>query len=700
MAKKKITTILKKLPHSPGVYLMKGEDEKIIYIGKAKDLAKRVKQYFRPNYEHSSRTKKLIEKAEDLEFIEVDTELEATILEHTLIKDHQPKYNVIMKDGKNYSYIKITKEDFPRIQIVRTVKKDNATYIGPKTAGHKVQETFKVLKKIFPFRHCGLNIACTDDAKKVEVTNKVIKYPCLDHYIKRCAAPCIGNISKEDYAKIVEGVVNFLKGNGEGVISSLENKMNEYANAKNFEKAAKERDKIEKVRSILEKQKISDPNQSDKDVINYCILRENAYFNLFQIRGGKLIGQENFILAARDSEDKTEDKEVLESFLHQYYNIATDIPPEALIPHEVEEPPKEIKLVIPQKGVKIKLLEMSLKNALIYADRNKPSWQEESELTIKATEDLQKTLGLKEFPKRMECYDISHLSGTDTVGSMIVFEKGVPKKDHYRKFKLRTVDNKPDDYKSMEEVLTRRLQKIAQQVHFKDYLFKKARKKDWAFITKHTGKMQDKTGINFFVLEKDKKVFGCVGIYEHSAKVSELRKLFILPKFRGSTRGYKLLSEAIKKAKSKRVYGLCNQSLRDYYALFGFEEIKKIPDELQVHHKICEKTHKDTPVAIAFDKMKHKDDASFTSIPDLILIDGGKGQLSAGTKVLTALDLNIPVISLAKQFEEIFVPWKKDPIILDRTTEALKLLQRMRDEAHRFAIDYNKNLRTKRFRNK
>lgn len=708
---KKIKKILANLPQTPGIYKMIDGEGKIIYIGKAKDISKRVKQYFQKDYQHSSRTRKLIENIENIEAIGVDSELEAMILETNLIKQFQPRYNILMKDDKNYVYIKITNEDFPQIQIVRKIEKDRAKYIGPKTAAHKIKDTFKFLKKIFPFRHCTLGIESLG-GEKVKITKKTIKYPCLDYYIKRCAAPCIEKCSKEEYSRIIQNVKDFLEGKGENILKTLKEQMQDYAIQKKFEKAAKIRDKIKKIKEILEKQKVDDHTQENKDIINYCTTHGRAYFNLFQIRDGKLIGQENFILQSHSeaassgrsvgeaqklkAEDNVnlESQEILSSFLKQYYSIATDIPPEILIPHEAEKIPK-IKMIIPQKGTKNKLLEMSLKNAQIFADRNKPSWQEESELTKKAAEELQELLKIKEPLKRIECYDISHLSGTSTVGSMIVFEKGIPKKDHYRKFQIRTVIEKPDDYQSMGEVLQRRFSKISQEIQHKDYKFKKAGKKDKKFIKKHNKVNFDKEKKPFYILEKNKKTVGFVSIDEHSDKVSEIRNLWLHKKERGKKLGYKILKGIIAKAKAKRVYALCKKELKDYYALFGFEEIKKVPEELEERYKYLTKKF-DTAFPMVYDKNKHKPDKSFNQIPNLVIVDGGKGQLGVAEKVFNELNLQIPHVALAKQLEEIHCPGLTNPIILQSNNDALKLLQRARDEAHRFAISYNRNLRSKR----
>ncbi|MDA1060914.1 MAG: excinuclease ABC subunit UvrC [bacterium] len=528
---KDIQKIIGHLTKSPGIYKMLDKEGKVIYIGKANNIQKRVKQYFKKGYSHSSRTQKLVEKIADIKAISTDTELEAIILETNLIKQFQPKYNILMKDDKNYVYIKITQEDFPRIQIVRKIEKDGAKYIGPKTAAHKVKETFKVIKKLFPFRHCGLDIEMIQENPEgkddnVKVTNKVLKYPCIDYYIKRCIGPCIGKCSVNKYREIVNNAEKFLEGKADNVLKSLYEEMKQLAKDQKFEKAAKLRDKIKKVEDILERQKVSDPNQEDKDIINYCITHNKAFFNLFQIRDGKLIGQENFILNAQEIEE-SESKEALEAFIKQYYLIATDIPKEILISHELENKKEtekfiseqrqgKAKIIIPKIGDKNKLLEMSLNNARIFADRNKASWQEESEFTKKAVEELQKLLKIPEPLKRIECYDISHLSGTDTVGSMIVFEKGVPKNKFYRKFKIRTVRAKPDDYKSMEEVLKRRFLKIAQAIAHKDFSFKKARIKDFEFIKSKNKIDPDKTDRTLYILEKDKEIKGFIEYKEFS----------------------------------------------------------------------------------------------------------------------------------------------------------------------------------------
>lgn len=653
------------------------EEGRVIYIGKAKELNKRVKQYFQNNYQHSTRTKIMVAKIQNIEVIATDTELEATILESTLIKQLKPKYNVIMKDDKNFVYIRITDEDFPRIQIVRAIEKDGAKYIGPKTAAHKVKETLKLLKKLFPYRHCGLGIEFIKEGKEkyeVKVTKKIIKYPCLDYYIKRCQAPCIGKCSPEEYKENIKSIEKFLEGKGQESIEILKNRMNKLASNKEFEKAARLRDKILKVESILEKQKVSSVEQSNVDVINYCIAQGLAYINLFQVRDGKLIGQENFTLKAESLEEN--DPEILKSFLKQYFEIAADKPKEVLVPHEIIDQAEVeneygIKIIVPLIGTKTRLLEMSLKNALIYAEKSKPTWQNESENTKKDAEELQKTLKLEKFPKRIECYDISHLSGTDTVGSMIVFKNGAPENKMYRKFKIKTLDNKPDDYKSMEEVLTRRLSKISPKMEDKGIKLKKTK---------------DNTILE---LVDEKEKLAEIKYNEIDEKLTYISPPTIITKKEKEIIQNIIIKKTLEKLKPKRIYIVCKENEVDEFLKLGFDEINKTPEKIKL---------KKGERVLVYDKPKHKQDESFSQIPDLIIIDGGKGQLTAATNILKKFNINVPYISLAKRLEEIFTPESKTPIILESNNAALRLLQRARDEAHRFAITYNQDLRSKRIK--
>ncbi|PKL36858.1 hypothetical protein CVV38_03105 [Candidatus Peregrinibacteria bacterium HGW-Peregrinibacteria-1] len=709
--KKQIKELVSKAPHAPGIYKMIDQENLVIYIGKAKDLKKRLTQYFKPGYEHSTRTKKLLEKMKRVDITEVDSELESIILESNLIKQFRPKYNILLKDDKSFVYIRISKEQFPRIHVVRNPKKDKAKYIGPKTQAGTVKDTLKFLKKIFPYRHCALGIELIEDAtpgkNKVIVTNKVIKYPCLDYYIKRCVGPCTGNTTIQEYQTIVAGVENFLLGKPGDIIAVLEKQMLAEATNKQFEKAAKTRDKITKIRDITEKQKVETFNDENQDIINYCIIQNKAYFNLFQIRSGKLIGQDNFILTAEEIEENTESPEVLEAFITQYYELSDSIPSEIIIPHPLENQKQiiekmtlsadyKVSITVPQMGKKSKLLDMSLKNAQIYADRKKFNWQEESQLTEKAADSLQKILNIKTKLKRIECYDISHLSGTDTVASMVVFINGVPAKEHYRQFKLRTVKNKPDDFKSMEEVLYRRLLKIASTQHLKNLKLGKALKRDTPTLIENGFKIDQDgyTQLTYKDTTAENKIVAIIEFKNISEKNSQITKLWSTPENALQLQA-DLIRNATKKSKSNRFYIQFTPKEKEHLLKIGFEEIKKFSPHIS--DKLEDSDNTDPTNYLVYDKVKHREDASFSQNPDLIVIDGGKGQLKSATTVLNQLKLHdIPHISLAKRLEEIFIPNESASIILPKSEEALQLLQRARDEAHRFAITFNRKLRSKR----
>jgi len=722
---KKIKTVLKNLPDKPGVYKMIDSGGRVIYIGKAKNLKKRVGSYFQKTKTFSTRTQKLVENVDDISYTVVNSELEALILELNLIKELRPKYNILLKDDKNYVYIKITKEDFPRIQIVRKIDDRKATYFGPKTSKAKVEKTFQMLKKVFHFRHCNLDIEALEDKNKqlqVKVSHETIKYPCLDYYIKRCSAPCIANISKEEYNEAIENIKRFFEGHHDEIIKNIKKQMMELATNKEFEKAARLRDTLQSIESILERQSISDPNQEDKDIFNYVIEAGKAFFNLFQIREGKLINQENFAVQAASVTDEDEDAkaELLSSFLEQYYEKTTNIPKEILIPHEFqeqdeledylsEEKGRKVKILIPQKGQKNKLLELSLKNAKIFADRNRASWKEEGDEKKNILKDLQVLLNLPKEPKRIECYDISHLSGTDTVASMVVFENGVPKNSDYRRFKIRTVGkalNDIDDFKSIAEVISRRASYIGE---IKDeFLIRKGKKTDENQLGKEFK--------NYYIVttkEKSKeKICGQLMLKKYS-QYERISRFEIDPQYRGARLGQRLLKYTLKHAKTKRIYINCKLSLANYYEEVGFQQVQKIPKEIEESLKGIECTPEPpetqgslaTPGPIqtektlwyAYDRSRLRD-KSFESKPDLIVIDGGKGQLSAAVEVIEKYNLKTPIISIAKREEEIFVPSSKKPIVLEKTDEMLKLIQRLRDEAHRFAITFNRDLRGKKLK--
>ena len=528
------------LPHSPGVYIMKDAKGKIIYVGKAISLKNRVTQYFRHNSSHSPKVRAMVARIEDFETILTGTEVEALILECNLIKKHRPKYNISLKDDKTYPYLKVTtNEPFPRVHITRKVQRDGAKYFGPYTNVTALHESLKLLKRLFPIRSCRRM-----DAKR----------PCLEHHIKRCLAPCAGKISQADYQLMVDEVLMFLEGRTEQVEKNLEKRMGQAAEQLEFEEAGRLRDQLLAVRKISEKQRIV-TGVGDQDAIGMARSAIGVCVQIFYVRSGKMVGRDHFLL---DGSEEETDEALLTAFLKQYYNQATFIPREVLLPMEIseqnlleewlgEQKKTKVLLMVPKRGTKRDIVEMAIGNAeKALADESTRIQQSEAQ-TIGAVKELGEYLGLVHPPTRMECFDISHIQGSETVASMVVFEDGSPKKSDYRRFKIASAEGKPDDFKSMREVTTRR---------------------------------------------------------------------------------------------------------------YGKKDVE---------------------------------------LPDLIIIDGGKGQLSSALEIIRgAGHLMVPVVGLAKRFEEVFVEGQSEPVILPRNSQALYLIQRIRDEAHRFAITYHRSLRNKR----
>ena len=516
---------LKTLPEEPGVYLMKDIRGKIIYVGKARVLKNRVRQYFQSNKNHGAKVKAMVAKIADFETIVTATEVEALILECNLIKKYRPRYNISLKDDKSYPYLKLTlAEDFPRIVLTRRVIQDGSRYFGPYTSGLAVKETLQLLKKIFPLRTC----------------KTFAKRPCLEFHIKRCVAPCANKISREDYMHFVKDAEKFLEGRTAQIEREISNRMDEAAEALNFELAARLRDILAAIRKVTAKQKIV-TDSGDVDAIGLARLEGETCAQIFFIREGKVTGRENFLLNGTDDEP---DDKILTEFIKQYYSRARISATEILLPAQLADDDLKIlsewlgaKLITPKRGVKRSLVEMATENAI----RN-------LELGMRnevALEELKNFLNLPRLPKRMECFDISHIQGSETVASMVVFENGSPDKKSYRRFKIRSTEGKPDDFLSMREVTSRRY-------------------------------------------------------------------------------------------------------------------------------------------------------SATDNLPDLIVIDGGIGQLNSALEIIRGAGHTVPVVGLAKQFELIFVEGSPVPVELPKDSQALKLMQRIRDEAHRFAITYHRKLRRKR----
>lgn len=540
---------LKHLPDKPGVYLMKDENGQIIYVGKARSLKSRVRSYFRGRKHQPVKVQAMVEKIADFEYIVTDTEVEALILECNLIKKHRPRYNINLKDDKHYPYLKVTvNETYPRVVVTRSMKKDGAKYFGPYTQAGAMRETLKLLKKLFPIRSC----------KQPTVDGK--SRPCLNAHIKRCLAPCSGEVTPEEYREVVNELILFLEGKQERLVERLRERMEAAAVRLEFEKAAELRDQLQAVEKVMAKQKIISYGQEDQDIIAFARGFNEACVQVFFVRQGKLLGRDHFFLKVTEEMTRTE---IMTAFIKQYYSRVERPPREILLQEPVEEQElleqwlsekrgSRVYLKVPKRGEKLKLVEMVARNALMVLQEEELSRRKKAMAGEQALLELQEQLGLSKLPRRIECYDISNIQGTNSVGSMVVFVDGEPRPDQYRRFKIRAVKG-PDDFASMAEVLTRR--------------FRRAQAED--------------------------------------------------------TRG-------------------------------------------------------------------------FENLPDLVIIDGGKGQLGAARRVMRQLGVaSIPTFGLAKEEELLFAEGNPNPIRLPRDSEALYLLQRLRDEAHRFAISYHRNLRAK-----
>lgn len=553
---------LKKLPDQPGVYIMHDSRDAIIYIGKAVSLRKRVHQYFQPSHDEGIKKAQMVKQIARFEYIVTDSELEALVLECNLIKEHRPKYNTMLRDDKTYPYIRVTLgEDFPRVLFSRQQKKDKSRYFGPYTSAGAVKDTIELVNKIYQLRTCNRNLP-RDTGKD---------RPCLNYHIHQCTAPCQGYITKEAYRERVDAVVEFLNGNYAPVLKSLEEKMNTASANLEFEKAIEYRELLNSVRQIAQKQKITHTDGEDKDIIALAADDRDAVVQVFFIRDGKLIGRDHFYVKIGTEDTKAQ---ILTTFLKQFYSGTPFIPREIMLPQEIEEQEvladwlgekrgSKVYIRVPQKGMKEKLVELAQKNAKMVLAQDREKIKREEGRTIGALKEIEQLLDMKEL-NRVEAYDISNTSGFESVGSMIVYEKGKPKRSDYRKFKLRTVSG-PDDYASMYEVLTRRF-----------------------------------------------------------------------------THGMREMEEMEEKDLSEE-YG------------------------------------------------------SFTRFPDLIMMDGGRGQVNIALKVLEELHLNIPVCGMVKDdnhrtrglyYHNVEIP-------IDRGSEGFKLITRIQDEAHRFAIEYHRSLRSK-----
>jgi excinuclease ABC subunit C len=547
---------LRSVPARPGCYLFKNAGGDVLYVGKAASLRARLRSYFSSPNQQSIKVRVMLSQATDLETIVTDSEIEALILENNIIKERRPKFNVRLRDDKQYPYICVTlQEPYPRVLKVRHVRKDGGAYFGPYADGTGLNDTLAVLKKLFPYRSCDLTIP--DEGERPE---PVIERPCLEYFIKRCVAPCVRYAGREQYMDIIDQVLMVLQGKSEEVLKRLQAQMQEASSDLDFERAAGIRDQIAALERLVDRQKMTTTRGADQDVLAMAQDTTEACVEIFHVREGKVMARDHFLLEAEQSEPG----ETLSSFLKLYYERATHVPREILLQHDVDDAELirqwlgtlrggAVTLTVPKIGEKRRLIEMVAANAREALEDHKLRWMNDQQKTTGALKELQDALGLDTTPNRIECYDISNIQGTSAVGSMVVFERGKSRNAEYRRFKIKTVEG-ANDFAMMAEMLHRR--------------FRRA--------------------------ETD------------------------------------------------------------------------------------------------------SGDESFGSVPDLLIIDGGKGQLHAAQDALKAAGRDeIAVVSLAKRLEEVWMPGRRESVLLPRNSQALYLIQRIRDEAHRFAVSYHRNIRQK-----
>ena len=551
---RRFSTRLAAVPLEPGVYLHRDAEGKVLYVGKSASLRDRLRSYFGSKKNLDPKSIELVSRIDDFEYIVTASEQEALLLENSLIKEHKPKYNIRLKDDKTYPYIKVDlAEDFPRIYVTRRTANDGARYFGPFASAGSVRKTLDLLKRLFPYRSCTKTITGNDSR------------PCLEYHIKRCVAPCTGYASRNDYSEVIAQVVMFLEGNTKEIVSDLKTTMLEASDNLEFERAGALRDRLKAIEKVYEGQNVVGLGREELDVIGAAYGGEEAWVEIFFIRQGKLIGRDHFTMSGTREEDG---QEILARFIEQFYSSASHVPRKILVPESITD--KEmvagwletkrkgpVEINVPQRGTKRRLIEMVSTNAAQGLEQLKLKWISDSTRMETAMSELQEELNLPRSPKRIECYDVSHIQGTNTVASMSVFQDGKPLSSNYRRFKIKSHDGN-DDFASMREVLSRRFKRL--------------------------------------------------------------------------------------------------KNARD-----GGEE-----------------------------------NASFAAAPDLVLIDGGKGQLSSAVEVMLRLGLqDIQLASIAKREEEIFLPDAAEPVIMPKNSQGLFLLQRARDEAHRFAVTFHRNLRGK-----
>lgn len=694
-----------KVPREPGVYRWLDSEGKVLYVGKAKNLKNRMQTYVQDGLKRSAWTEIMVRQIADFDITVVQSELESLILEANVIKELQPKYNVLLKDDKGYVYVRITLKDaYPRVEVVRRIENDSARYFGPFTSGSKAtEETLSMIDGIVHFRSCKGSLDALNAGKPLSGS------PCLDYQIGKCSGLCVGAVSAEEHRSRIEQVVSFFRGNFSSIKKRVTEDMQILAKEKKFERAARLRDVLRFIEGLEERQVVADASGEDADIIGVALRHGRVHIVLLRQRGGKVIEQLGFPLKG-EAETVAD---VLEQFLPQYYVKTDDIPATIILSdapqdaHTLEEWLRQkrgatVRIVVPERGKKSKLLLMAERNAEEKVEQQFAAWEAETKKIEGALSGLQSLLGLPSLPRRIEGYDISHLGGSATVGSMVVMVNGKPKREHYRSFNMKTVsDGMIDDYKSLAETLRRRLKYLVDDLKTAMARCKergieigKARKGEQAMIENaiaSEGRLSTENidYRNFYVARRGKDIIATASVVTHQGGLFELRSVWVAHEARGHRLGQLLARIVLSKVKKGKVYLIIDHHLEEYYASIGFRHLITPPEFFLKKEQEFQRAHPEHPMGmfLVYEVKEQKPDPSFSERPDLLLIDGGKGQLSAVVDVLRELHLDIPVAGLAKREEEIFVPGQSTPLFVKDGSEPRFLLQRLRDEAHRFAND-------------
>ena len=700
-----------KITQDPGVYRWLDKDGTVLYVGKAKNLRKRMQSYLLEKGQRSPWTEMMIRQIRDFSVTVVRSELEAFILETNLIKELRPKYNILMKDDKNYVYARISVQDpYAKVDVVRRLEDDGALYFGPFLGAYYTNRTLEMLDSIVHFRACKESIDRLNHAAEKKQSLPVLDTPCLDHQIGRCNGLCIGAVKPSEYQDRIHEVARFFRGNYQSAKKLTIEAMQVAAKNQKFERAAKLRDVLKFIEDLEKRQVISDASGQNVDVFGVALSRGKGQVVLLRTRDGKLIEEVSFALQGEAETIQG----ALSQFLPQYYSETQDLPETILLSEEIEDQAvfekwlserkgKKVAIVIPERGKKSDLQKLAEKNAHEKVEQQFAAWEAEAKKVEGAVTELATLLKLKESPRRIEGYDISHLGGSATVGSMVVFVNGKAKREHYRSFNMRSVkEGMIDDYKSLAEVLGRRLKYLTDNIKTATEREKtrgieigKARKTEQKLIdeiVKNNPNELEPEGVEysrFIVARRGKEIVAMVQLYEYAPSVLAVRTLWVHEKERGHRLGRLLVRKLLAGVDKGKVYVLAHPDLEEYYAEVGFRHVIDGPKVLEdvIERWTKEERYKGFPryMILMTEVSKNKADPSFSERPDLLLIDGGKGQLSAVMPVLKELGLAIPVAGLAKREEEIFLPGEPVSLLVKEGSEARFLLQRIRDEAHRFA---------------